>query len=73
MGDDGRANLQGWLQALRDAGGLLPPDCPGWDDACVEQAVKAAGSSAPGVDGIPYEAYKRTPVATTILQEAARA
>eukprot|EP00969_Alexandrium_andersonii_P151869 6715468-Alexandrium_andersonii.AAC.1 len=73
MDDAGRARLQSWLDALREAGGALPQGCPEWEDACVEQAVKAAGSSAPGVDGIPYEAYKRTPASVPVLQAAARA
>eukprot|EP00969_Alexandrium_andersonii_P361557 15457840-Alexandrium_andersonii.AAC.1 len=33
---------------LREQGGALPPGCPEWNDSCVEQAIKAAGSSAPG-------------------------
>eukprot|EP00969_Alexandrium_andersonii_P342409 15135496-Alexandrium_andersonii.AAC.1 len=54
MSPAGRSHLQHWLQMLREQEGTLPPDCPGWRGECVLQAIKAAGASAPGVDGIPY-------------------
>ena len=38
--------------------GHLPPD---WEDTWVDVACKRATTSSPGVDGIPYEAYKRAP------------
>eukprot|EP00969_Alexandrium_andersonii_P192683 8511669-Alexandrium_andersonii.AAC.1 len=57
---------------LRDQGGSLPPGCPDWQEECVVQAIKAAGTSAPGVDGIPYEAYKKSAAAASILQAAAK-
>ena len=37
----------------------LPPNCPEWNEDAMDIAIKSAGSSAPGPDGIPYEAYKR--------------
>eukprot|EP00969_Alexandrium_andersonii_P184155 8136920-Alexandrium_andersonii.AAC.1 len=73
MSETGHRRLQRWIQELRAAGETLPPDCPSWHKDCIEQAIKAAGSSAPGVDGIPYEAYKRVKAAVHILQEVAQA
>eukprot|EP00969_Alexandrium_andersonii_P216771 9574558-Alexandrium_andersonii.AAC.1 len=46
--DEGRAHLHRWLRDLQGRGGTLPPDCPDWGDECVAQAIKAAGSLAPG-------------------------
>eukprot|EP00969_Alexandrium_andersonii_P262279 11594660-Alexandrium_andersonii.AAC.1 len=48
MSTAGRSHLQSWLQELRAEGGALPPDCPSWQEGCIEQAIKAAGSSALG-------------------------
>eukprot|EP00969_Alexandrium_andersonii_P256649 11346330-Alexandrium_andersonii.AAC.1 len=60
MTQSGRTHLQAWIPALQDQGGDLPPGCQDWRGECVEQAIKAAGTSAPGVDGVPYEAHKRS-------------
>ena len=35
------------------------------------KAIQASGSSAPGRDGIPYEAYKKSVEAADILKEVA--
>ena len=44
---------------------------PQWNPEAVLTAVKYAGHSAPGPDGIPYSAYSCSPLAQAILQEAA--
>ena len=44
---------------------------PGWHKDAVSTAMRCAGNSAPGPDGIPYVAYKASGIAADILEEAA--
>ena len=49
----------------------LPPLSPPWNPDSVDIALSASGASAPGPDGIPYEAYSRCFISSQILKEAA--
>eukprot|EP00975_Prorocentrum_lima_P058723 12314427-Prorocentrum_lima.AAC.1 len=42
---------------------------PVWDGAWLDNVCNHAGGSAPGPDGVPYEAYKHCQLARDLLQE----
>jgi len=58
IGEEGHSLFQQWIREIGESL-PLPPDCPEWNEDAMDMAIKSAGSSAPGPDGIPYEAYKR--------------
>ena len=66
-----KEKLKGWLEELRNEL-ILPEAIPEWKDEAIDQACEYAAKSAPGPDGIPYEAYKSSELARSILKEAAR-
>ena len=63
--------LENWIREMRDSL-HLPPVSPPWSPDSVDIALSASGSSAPGPDGIPYEAYNRCLSSSRILNEAAK-
>jgi hypothetical protein len=58
IGEEWHSLFQQWIREIGESL-PLPPDCPEWNEDAMDIATKSAGSSAPGPDGIPYEAYKR--------------
>eukprot|EP00974_Lingulodinium_polyedra_P042789 4107912-Lingulodinium_polyedra.AAC.1 len=71
LGQGAAETTQAWLRALGGSA-FLPQPSPGWDDRWVEVACRRASTSSPGLDGIPYEAYKRAPEYWRVLQRAGR-
>ena len=60
-----------WLDdTLQQAEGLPTP--PSWDDAFLETAIQYSGNSAPGPDGIPYSAFRKSAIARGILLQATK-
>eukprot|EP00974_Lingulodinium_polyedra_P034126 3282926-Lingulodinium_polyedra.AAC.1 len=59
-----------WIAEARAQGGGLG-ESGRWKGELVELAVKCAGNSAPGPDGIPYGAYKHSALVVDILKDVA--
>ena len=58
IGEEWHSLFQQWIREIGESL-PLPPDCPEWNEDAMGITIKRVGSSAPGPDGIPYEAYKR--------------
>ena len=69
--ENAKDTLSGWLNDLGAEGKLqeAPPD---WDGKWIDLACKRATTSSPGLDGIPYEAFKRAPGVWHILRRAGK-
>merc|ERR1711954_100720 len=66
---DRLAGIDAWLDKLGPSS-HLPSAGPALSAERIADAIAHSGRSAPGPDGIPYEAYKRYAPATDILQDA---
>ena len=61
--------IDAWIAELGPTA-TLPDNAPPVSAAQMELAIKHAGTSAAGHDGIPYEAYRQHPTSASILQDA---
>ena len=60
--------LQKWIRDFGEAARRQAP-APIWDGKFITQAIRLTSSSAPGPDGIPFDAYKHCCVSSPILQD----